>query len=153
MTNAYVSTMGKADDWANEFGSTLGNCLFYTDVYSFYLNLGYAKAIAGNFMAEFGYMKGYGWFLAGTSEVGLGYRCDRGGISLGLKFSKYNGKQSMTFNSYEGEGSSFSGGVGFLDFGLSYSKDGNLENFNIGGQSPTFSASYTRTWTKIKPLK
>ena len=154
VSNGYVNTMERADDWANEFGSTLGNCLFYTDAYSLYFSYGKGKGykdvgVVGNVMLELTYMKGKGLFLASTEGIGLGY--DQGGIAIGAKFSKYYGSQSMTIDSYGGSGSSYSLGAGYIDAGLSISKDGNWRSLNLGWQKPALSISYT--WTSTQILK
>lgn len=107
-------------------------------------------AISGgvNGSIEVGYIKGDGFFLAGSLGVGTGVDASLG---AGVKVSQYSGTGSPTIDSYAGGGSSLGIGIGFIDLGFSKSDDNRWDSANVG-ISPIgnpFGATFSHTKTKI----
>jgi len=107
-------------------------------------------AIGGgvNGSIEVGYIKGDGFFLAGSLGVGTGVDASLG---AGVKVSQYSGTGSPTIDSYAGGGSSLGIGIGFIDLGFSKSDDNRWDSANVG-ISPIgnpFGATFSHTKTKI----
>ncbi|MBE6330620.1 MAG: RHS repeat-associated core domain-containing protein [Bacteroidales bacterium] len=147
VANGYVNMMERGDNWANGFGAAIGNYLFYSDAYSLYLGGTAAMGPGVSASIEVGYMKGEGngWFGALSVGFGAGVDFSAGG---GLKFSNYSGVQTMTIDSYKGEGTSYAGGVFLLDFGYSISKDNNWNSVNVGASGSPLQGSGTITHTQ-----
>ena len=111
-------------------------------------------AIGGgvNGSIEVGYIKGDGFFWAGSLGVGTGVDASLG---AGVKVSQYSGAGSPTIDSYAGGGSSLGIGIGFIDLGFSKSDDNRWDSANVGISpigSP-FGATFSHTKTKIKKNK
>ena len=149
----YCSGMTAADEWAGNVAS----CFINPDAISLYVSAtigwGYGITISG----ELGHMRDNGFF--GSCSFGHGLVCDFFGTSsIGLKLSHYAGNGPMTIDSYGGESSNFSLGVGQWEFGYSISDDGNWHGVNVGrGRSkfPTYSSYsgfFAHSYTKTKDI-